>query len=222
MSSDQLSVPDAKRISKLFTVCPFILGQPAQPPDSISDALPGNELGERLAYYGLSTNLVNYFKKLGASSAQSATAVSAFTGFCYLTPLMGGYIADAKLGRYLTILILSVVYMIGMAILTFSAATPGIKVEDGDDANGSQWALLIASLSLVAVGTGGIKPNVLSFGADQFDEAIKEEKKEKKSFFNWFYFFVNIGALIASTVIVTIQDCGMWDIGFGIPGQLQC
>jgi len=55
-------------------------------------------------------------------------------------------------------------------------------------------------------GIDGIKPNVLSFGAGHFDGAIEEEKEEKKSFFNWFYVFINTGALIASMVIVNIQD----------------
>eukprot|EP00210_Caulerpa_lentillifera_P005996 g5731.t1 len=104
-----------------------------------------------------------------------------------------------------------------MILLAGSAAIPGIKVDDGEDANGAQWALLAFGLLTVALGTGGIKPNVSSFGADQFDDNIERDRKDKKSFFNWYYFFINVGALIASTVIVKIQDDGYWDIGFGIP-----
>ena len=76
---------------------------------------------------------------------------------------------------------------------------------------------LFVALYLFALGTGGIKPCVSSFGADQFDETDETERKKKSSFFNWFYLSINIGALIASSVLVWIQinvDRG-W--GFGVP-----
>ncbi|KAJ9543786.1 hypothetical protein OSB04_023493 [Centaurea solstitialis] len=68
----------------------------------------------------------------------------------------------------------------------------------------------------VALGTGGIKPCVSSYGADQFDDADEVEKKHKSSFYNWFYFSINIGALIASSVLVWVQDNVGWGWGFGI------
>lgn len=46
---------------------------------------------------------------------------------------------------------------------------------------------------MIALGTGGIKPNVSAFGADQFDEKDPQDKREKESFFNWFYLAINIG-----------------------------
>ena len=70
---------------------------------------------------------------------------------------------------------------------------------------------------MIALGTGGIKPCVSSFGADQFDETDEIEKKKKSSFFNWFYFSINIGALVASSVLVWIQMNVGWGWGFGIP-----
>lgn len=49
---------------------------------------------------------------------------------------------------------------------------------------------------MIALGTGGIKPNVSAFGADQFDEKDPQDKKEKESFFNWFYLAINIGRCV--------------------------
>ncbi|KAL7265467.1 hypothetical protein ACSBR1_003275 [Camellia fascicularis] len=72
-------------------------------------------------------------------------------------------------------------------------------------------------LYLIALGTGGIKPCISSFGADQFDDSDEAEKESKSSFFNWFYFSINIGALVASTVLVWIQTNVGWGWGFGIP-----
>lgn len=59
-------------------------------------------------------------------------------------------------------------------------------------------------LYLVALGTGGIKSNVNTFGADQFDVSIEQDRIEKESFFNWFYFAINIGAFISLTGIAYI------------------
>eukprot|EP00887_Chlorella_sp_A99_P001044 scaffold14.g1044.t1 len=158
-------------------VCPFILG---------------NEFCERLAFYGLSTNLVIYLTRvMGEDNGMAAMQVNLFEGTCYLTPLLGAWLADSLWGRYKTILVFSAIYLLNAA--------------------------LFGSLYIVALGTGGIKPNVAAFGADQFDEADPQDRKEKTSFFNWFYFFVNIGSLLAVTVIVWIQENVSWAVGFAVP-----
>lgn len=108
----------------------------------------------------------------------------------------------------------------GMSLLTFSAIAPGLKPSCG--ANGcyptsGQTTACFIALYLIALGTGGIKPCVSSFGADQFDENDDFERKKKSSFFNWFYFSINIGSLIASSVLVWIQMNVGWGWGFGVP-----
>lgn len=78
-------------------------------------------------------------------------------------------------------------------------------------------ALLYGALYMVALGTGGIKPNVSAFGAEQFDDKHPNDVREKQSFFNWFYFAINVGSLLASLVVVYIQENVSWVLGFGIP-----
>lgn len=85
------------------------------------------------------------------------------------------------------------------------------------DPTKAQSAAFFVALYLIALGTGGIKPCVSSFGADQFDDSDESEKKKKSSFFNWFYFSINIGALVAALVLVWIQENIGWGWGFGIP-----
>ncbi|KAM1698024.1 hypothetical protein ACFX14_029202 [Malus domestica] len=199
--------PAKRNATGTWKACPFILG---------------NECCERLAYYGMSSNLVIYFKtQLNQTSAVAAKNNSNWSGTCYLTPLLGAFLADAYLGRYKTIASFSIIYVIGMTLLTMSASVPGMKPtcvsKDDCHANGGQTAATFIALYLIALGTGGIKPCVSSYGADQFDDDDEVEKKHKGSFFNWFYFSINVGALIASSVLVWIQDNVGWGWGFGVP-----
>ena len=108
-----------------------------------------------------------------------------------------------------------------MTLLTLSASIPGLKPtcygKEDCHATVTQSAVCFLALYLIALGTGGIKPCVSSYGADQFDDSDEDEKKHKSSFFSWFYFSINVGALIASSLLVWIQDNIGWGWGFGIP-----
>ncbi|WOL14197.1 protein NRT1/ PTR FAMILY 8.3-like [Canna indica] len=191
-----------------WRACPFILG---------------NECCERLAYYGISTNLVTYLKyKLHEGNASAARNVTTWAGTCYITPLIGAVLADAYWGRYWTIAVFSTIYFIGMSTLTLSASIPAFKPPACvgsicPEASVYQYAVFFVGLYLIALGTGGIKPCVSSFGADQFDDTDPRERVKKGSFFNWFYFSINIGALISSSFLVWVQDNWGWGLGFGIP-----
>lgn len=72
----------------------------------------GNECCERLAYYGMSTNLVNYLKsRLNRRNVAAVNNVTNWSGTCYVTPLLGAFLADAYLGRYWTIASFSIIYV---------------------------------------------------------------------------------------------------------------
>uniref|UniRef100_M1B5E2 LeOPT1 n=2 Tax=Solanum tuberosum TaxID=4113 RepID=M1B5E2_SOLTU len=191
-----------------WRACPFILG---------------NECCERLAFFGIAGNLVTYLtKKLHEGNVPAARNVTTWLGTCSLTPLIGAVMADAYWGRYRTIATFSIIYFMGMCTLTLSASVPAFKPPDCVDsvcpsATPAQYAIFFFGLYLIALGTGGIKPCVSSFGADQFDDTDPKERVTKGSFFNWFYFSINIGGLISSTLIVWIQQNYGWGFGFGIP-----
>ncbi|GAB4857381.1 hypothetical protein Ancab_015290 [Ancistrocladus abbreviatus] len=198
--------PANKKKTGRWKACRFILG---------------NEACERLAYYGMSTNLVNYLtERLNESPASASKNVNNWSGTCYIMPLLGAFLADAYCGRYWTIAIFSIIYCFGMILLTLSASVKGLKPlcdASGCQPTHGQIAACYAALYLIALGTGGIKPCVSSFGADQFDETDDHERKKKSSFFNWFYFSINVGALIASSALVYIQTHVGWGWGFGVP-----
>lgn len=207
-SVDITGKPVLKQNTGNWRACPFILG---------------TECCERLAYYGIATNLVSYLtQKLHEGNVSAARNVTTWQGTCYLTPLIGAVLADAYWGRYWTIAAFSTLYFIGMCTLTLSASIPALKPAECvgsvcPSASPAQYAVFFFGLYLIALGTGGIKPCVSSFGADQFDDTDPKERVKKGSFFNWFYFSINIGALISSSFIVWIQDNAGWGLGFGIP-----
>lgn len=87
------------------------------------------------------------------------------------------------------------------------------------EADGGQLAILCGSLLLTALGSGGIRPCVVAFGADQFDETDPKEKTKTWTFFNWYYFLMGASMLVAVTVLVYIQDNVGWGWGLGIPAM---
>ncbi|KAK3022519.1 hypothetical protein RJ639_046796 [Escallonia herrerae] len=184
------------------------------------------EVFERMAYYGISSNLILYLtKKLHQGTVTSANNVTNWVGTIWMTPVLGAYMADAHLGRYWTFVIASVIYLLGMIILTLTVTLPGLKpprcvdpnVADCKEASTLQLALFFGALYTLAVGTGGTKPNISTIGADQFDEFEPKEKAHKLSFFNWWMFSIFLGTLFANTVLVYIQDNVGWSLGYGLP-----
>ncbi|KAL9241732.1 hypothetical protein vseg_015806 [Gypsophila vaccaria] len=207
-STDIKGNPVLKSKTGKWKACPFILG---------------TECCERLAYYGIATNLVSYLTtKMHQGNVSAARNVTTWSGTCYLTPLIGAVLADAYWGRYWTIAVFSTIYLIGMCTLTLSASVHAFMPAECvgsicPEATPAQYGVFFLGLYLIALGTGGIKPCVSSFGADQFDDTDAAERVKKGSFFNWFYFSINIGALVSSTVIVWMQENAGWGLGFGIP-----
>ncbi|KAG7587937.1 Proton-dependent oligopeptide transporter family [Arabidopsis suecica] len=210
-SVDIYGNPPSKKKTGNWKACPFILG---------------NECCERLAYYGIAKNLITYYtSELHESNVSAASDVMIWQGTCYITPLIGAVIADSYWGRYWTIASFSAIYFIGMALLTLSASVPGLKPAECvgfvavlcPPATTVQYGVFFSGLYLIALGTGGIKPCVSSFGADQFDDTDPRERVRKASFFNWFYFSINIGSFISSTLLVWVQENVGWGLGFLIP-----
>lgn len=184
----------------------------------------GVEMCERLTTLGIAVNLVTYLTgTMHLGNATSANTVTNFLGTSFMLCLLGGFVADTFLGRYLTIAIFATVQAAGVTILTISTIVPSLRPPkcntgslDCVPASDTQLTVLYAALYTIALGTGGLKSSVSGFGSDQFDDADKEECVRMTNFFNWFFFFISIGSLAAVTVFVYIQDNLGRDWGYGI------
>lgn len=186
----------------------------------------GVEVAERFAYYGVSSNLITYLTgSLGLSTATAAENVNAWTGTASLLPLVGAFIADAFLGRYLTIIFATLLYILALALLALSTLIASDCESDGGASSCSallQVILFFISLYLVAFAQGGHKPCVQAFGADQFDANDPDECRAKSSFFNWWYFGMCAGPTVGIFVLSYIQDNLSWSLAFGITCIIMC
>lgn len=166
------------------------------------------EFSERLSYFGLAANMIMYLTKvLHQDLKTAAKSVNYWSGVTTMMPLLGGFLADAHLGRFSTVLASSVVYITGLLLLTMSRVVPGLRPGDGLRVH---EVVFFLAIYLISIGTGGHKPSLESFGADQFDDDHPLEKKQKMSFFNWWCFGLCCGLLLGVTVIVYIQDHVGW------------
>jgi peptide/histidine transporter 3/4 len=161
------------------------------------------EFCERLAYYGLTGSLPIFFhKELGLEKDFATELSSLFSSVNYITPLLGAYLADCYWGRFKTILLFCIVYVLGMATCVISSYPPFLSTYP----NLMTWMFLLGLFGGVAVGSGGIKPNVVTLGADQFDVRDPSQNAEKDRFFNYFYWCINIGATFSYGYLTTVSD----------------
>ncbi|MBA0732786.1 hypothetical protein Gogos_016852, partial [Gossypium gossypioides] len=114
-----------------------------------------------------------------------------------------------------------------MLLVTLAVSVPalrppscghGIKEEACNKrASDLQKGVFYCALYIIAIGTGGTKPNISTMGADQFDDFEPKERVQKLSFFNWWMFSIFFGTLFSNTFLIYIQDTVGWSLGYGLP-----
>ncbi|MDC1050877.1 POT family MFS transporter [Candidatus Marinimicrobia bacterium] len=170
-----------------------------------------NELAERFSFYGMKCILIIFMTQYLVSSNNSVDTMSnteatywyhIFTSAVYFTPILGALIADIFLGKYKTILILSLIYCAGHLSLAINETRIGLTI----------------GLTLIAIGAGGIKPCVSAHVGDQFGES---NSNLLSKVFSWFYLAINLGAFISTMLTPYLLHHHGPSIAFGIPGFLM-
>ena len=171
----------------------------------------GNEACERFSFYGMRNILVQFLVSSVIlayipEAQREGAAKDVFHSFVigvYFFPLLGGWLADRFFGKYNTVLWFSLIYCAGHACLALFE----------DNRNG-----FYTGLFLIALGSGGIKPLVVSFCGDQFTTA---NKHLAKIVFDAFYWTINFGSFFASLLMpLFLRNYGP-SVAFGIPGILM-
>ena len=170
-----------------------------------------SEAAERFSFYGMRAILAVFMTKyLCDSSGKLATMNEEeakywqhlFIFAVYFFPLFGAIIADGFLGKYRTIIYLSIVYCFGHMALALDDTRLG----------------LFMGLSLIVMGAGGIKPCVAATVGDQFGS---KNQHLLPRVFSWFYFSINLGSFLSMLTIPEILDKYGAHWAFAIPGILM-
>jgi POT family proton-dependent oligopeptide transporter len=184
---------------------------PATPPDSPTGHPTGlkfffwGEFAERCSYYGMRAILPLYLTtRLGMPDEQASTWYYSFKMACYFLPLLGGFLADRYLGKYWTIVGFSVPYVIGQLLI-------GIE---------NDWVVMLA-LALCAMGSGVIKPNISALLGLTYDQKRPGQEQLRASAFLWFYFAVNVGALISLLALPILRNKFGYQVAFLVPAAFM-
>ncbi|MGB8225040.1 MAG: POT family MFS transporter [Polyangiales bacterium] len=171
----------------------------------------GNEAAERYSYYGMRAILVIFMTQFLMSERgeldvmtddQAKTWFHGFVTAVYFFPIVGAVVSDAFLGKYRTIMALSIVYCLGHLALAIDDTRTG----------------LVLGLGLIAIGSGGIKPCVSAHVGDQFGQT---NATLLPKVFGWFYFSINVGALASILFAEPLLHRFGSAVAFGIPGVLM-
>jgi POT family proton-dependent oligopeptide transporter len=171
----------------------------------------GNEAAERFSFYGMRAILVVFMTqhlmdRSGAldlmSEEQAKGWYHLFVSAVYFTPLFGALISDTVLGKFRTIITLSLVYCLGHFALALDDTRLGLAI----------------GLGLLAVGAGGIKPCVSAHVGDQFG---RTNQHLLPRVFGWFYFAINVGAFTSMIATPWLLERRGPRVAFGVPGLLM-
>ena len=153
----------------------------------------GAEAWERFSYYGMRALLVLYLTKaLGVPKEHALEIYGLYTGLVYLTPLLGGYLADKILGRRKAVLIGGVLMGLGQIFLMFPAT-------------------LTLALGLLIAGNGFFKPNISTMVGGLY----REGDTRRDGAFTIFYMGINLGALFSPIICGNLGERVGWAVGFG-------
>ncbi|KAJ2720645.1 hypothetical protein GGI07_004490 [Coemansia sp. Benny D115] len=206
-----------------------------EPPSDMERAVAGKlrmwtllvvimELCERFAYYGASLMFSIYLQKVLGRSKPQAVALNRINQFMsYATTILGAIIADQFLGKFKTILVFAVLYLIGLVLLSLSSAD--FSVHGGFGLPG----FCVAVFAFIGFGTGGIKSNVSSFMAEQIPTGFKPTKTPGvyedsrltlERGFRYFYWSINVGAFAGQLVCPQVAKNRSYALAYMIPAVM--
>lgn len=188
----------------------------------------GNETFERLANIGLLANFTVFLlTQFHMDQVSASNVINIWSGATSFLPLVGAFLCDAYIGRFVTIAVASFSILLGMVAMTLIPWLPELHPPPCHDLKAckgptvSQMGFLALALGLLSIGSAGIRPCSIPFGVDQFDARTEEGRKGINSFFNWYYTTFTVVLILSLTVVVYIQSNISWVLGFAIPTILM-
>jgi len=161
------------------------------------------EMWERFSYYGMRAFLILYMTAavanggLGFDDKHAATVYGNYVGAVWLTPIIGGFIADRLLGQYRSVLLGGSIIALGHFTLAFKTLST-----------------FYAGLVLIVIGTGLLKPNVSTIVGSLYEDG----DARRDAGFSVFYMGINLGAFIGPIIAGGLAQRVNWHLGFAMAG----
>jgi POT family proton-dependent oligopeptide transporter len=163
------------------------------------------EFWERFSYYGMRAIFALYMTKmLLLDKAASSTIYGTYTGLVYLTPLIGGYVADRYWGNRRSIFVGGLLMALGQFLMFFSASLSHAADK------GAAISMMWAGLTFLIFGNGFFKPNI----STMVGQLYKENDERKDAAYTIFYMGINAGAFLAPFVCGTLGEKFDYKWGF--------
>lgn len=157
----------------------------------------GTEMWERFNFYGMRALLTLFMiNSLRFQESDSSIIYGGFLALCYLTPMLGGFIADKFLGNRNCIIFGGSLMAIGQFLLFLSASTFGSNIS-------LATTIMWTALGIIIFGNGFFKPNISSMVGSLYP---KQEKTRLDSAFTIFYMGINLGAFLGQFICPIIGD----------------
>ncbi|SHJ77059.1 proton-dependent oligopeptide transporter, POT family [Tangfeifania diversioriginum] len=175
------------------------------------------EMWERFSYYGMRALLVLYLTSTivngGFAFAENHALeiYGIFTGLVYLTPIIGGIVADRMIGQRKAIMIGGLVMGLGQAAMAYSESIRSVVSMSPEAMMEARQYWLYIGLGLLILGNGFFKPNI----STMVGRLYADGDPRKDSAFTIFYMGINIGAFLAPLVAGYLGESVGWAWGFG-------
>ncbi len=172
------------------------------------------EMWERFSYYGMRALLTLYLTAtlieggFGLSREESLAIYAVFTGLVYLTPIIGGWVADKFLGKRKTVYIGGLVMAVGQFLLAASAFLANSLDPQ------TRLFLFNFGLGVLIIGNGFFKPNISTIVGDFYDD----NDPRKDAAFNIFYMGINLGAILGPFIAGALGENVHWGWGYFAAG----
>ena len=157
----------------------------------------GTEMWERFNFYGMRAILTLFMvNSLLMKEADASLIYGGFLGLCYLTPMLGGFVADRFLGNRNCIMLGGLMMAAGQFLLFISATVFTSNIELAK-------ILLWVALGIIIFGNGFFKPNISSMVGSLYP---KQEKNKLDTAFTIFYMGINLGAFLGQLICPIVGD----------------
>jgi len=164
------------------------------------------EMWERFSYYGMRALLIFYLTKHWLfSDSEAGVIYGAYTALVYITPVLGGYLADKYLGQRKAVLF-------GAVLLTFGHFMMGFEGDGGQDA--ASLNIFWGALAFIIVGSGFLKANISVIVGQLYPRT----DTRRDPAYTIFYMGINLGAFLGSLLCGYIGETYGWSYGFGLAG----